>query len=523
MLVALWLGLTTNIASAETLAAPLPSIYAPSDTYALTINGTRVPVVRFSDDYDYAVASVPAGPSTYDVARVDGKPIDGVSVSPLKLEIATRTAGPRASFIVDGPRYLIINAAGLRRLVIATDPIDSERPARRGPGKHDVSAAPYAADPTGKTFSTRAIQSAIDAAGAEKGLVYVPAGVYRVSQLRLVSDVSIYLEAGAVLRCDGDADDFDVRFKKKSTGHDGFWFIAATGVQNVRLYGRGTIDGNGKALVKRVKLLNHLLTIVDCTNVRIDGLVLRDSGLWGTVIGNSTGVALANTKHFNFLDIGEDDCVDVCNSRDVMVARSIAISLDDPYSVKTWEPTTDVASQWTGEFGESRNVRFNDCFAWTRCFAFKIGAGVLRTQSDIRVSDSVVYDGAHAIGISHSYGRADVRDVTFERIDVERISCDVLGRSWARIIIDNRKKDSTAGGIHGVTVRDLNVRDAGTTPVQVQGLNDSRQVSGVFFERIRMPSRAGFAATLEEIGISSTRFATDVTVVTSPSTRPAPR
>lgn len=54
-------------------------------------------------------------------------------------------------------------------------------PRRNGP-QIDVTAAPYHADATGKTDSTAAIQRALDdAAKAGGGIVYLPAGMYRVT------------------------------------------------------------------------------------------------------------------------------------------------------------------------------------------------------------------------------------------------------------------------------------------------------------------------------------------------------
>lgn len=508
-------ALALAICQSPTLAdvAPGPSNDAASEAYRLRVNGEPVFVVRFSNDYDYALASGRAGRNTIDIDRVDQKPIGQASVSPKKLGIAVTKAGSRLTFLVDGMHYLIVEVEGLRRLVIAIDPPDASRPDPDAPGVQHVTRPPFNADPTGQTFSTAAIQSAIDQAAADpsgKGLVYVPAGIFRLTQLRLASNVSLYLEKGAILRCDGRAEEFDRTFRKKSTGHDGFWFITASGVQNVRVFGRGTIDGRGKAMVKQTKLVNHLLTVVNCRNVTIEGITLRDSGLWGTVIGNSENVSLSNTKHLNFLDIGEDDCVDICNSRNVTVEHAIGISLDDPFSVKTWEPTTDVASNWPGEFGESSHVTFSNCFAWTRCFGFKIGAGVLRPQRDIRVTDSVVYDAAHAIGISHSYGSADVTDVMFERIDVERITCECLGRSWLRIAIDNRRKASTAGSVRRVTVQDILVRDPGTKPSPVEGLNADRRVAEVFFSRIAMPGES--ANELADLGLRLNAYSETVTL-----------
>src|SRR5437660_6816424 len=127
--------------------------------------------------------------------------------------------------------------------------------------------------------------------------------------------------------------------------------------------------------------------------------------------------------------------------------------------------------QWPGEAKPNRNVLIEDCLAWTRCFAFKIGAGVWQDQENITIRDCVAYDSAHAVGISHSYGSADVRNVTFDSIDVERNTMTNLGRSWARFVIDPRKPDGgQAGGVYDVRVRNINVRDAGTDPVAVSGL-----------------------------------------------------
>src|SRR5207237_4344895 len=139
--------------------------------------------------------------------------------------------------------------------------------------------------------------------------------------------------------------------------------------------------------------------------------------------------------------------------------------------------------------GPNRNIVFDDCVAWTRCFAFKIGAGVWQDQENIVVRNGVVYDSAHAIGISHSYGSGDVRNVVFDSIDVERNTMTNLGRSWARFVIDPRprKSDGGEGGsVFGVVVRNINVRDPGTDEVPITGLNDQKRIVGVPLEGIGM-------------------------------------
>jgi hypothetical protein len=500
---------------------PLPSVYDASATFTLTANGTSVPVVGFSKQYDYATFSLADGPCELEVARRDGKRVGHFGISPQKLELAGRTSGGKLSFTIDRPVYLIVAVDDLPKLVIAVDPPETDRPAPAGPGVYDVTADAYGADRTGRASSTIAVQRAADDAAkdaGQRGIVYVPAGVYALTELRLDSNVSLYLEPGAVLRCSGERGDFRVRYHKNSQNRDGTWFIhTADGAKNVRIFGRGTIDGDGKRLIARANLTNHLVVPMNCSGFTLDGPVLRDSGLWGVVVANSDRVTLRNTKHFNRLDLGEDDCVDVCNSTDVSVERSIAISLDDPYSTKTWDAHVDISGQWTGRSQANRNIVFDDCLAWTRCFAFKVGAGVWQDQENVTVRNSVVYDSAHAIGISHSYGSGDVRNVLFDSIDVERNTMENLGRSWARFVIDKRKADGGQGGsVYDVTVRNIRVRDAGTMPVPVEGLGEGKAIRGVTFQKIQMPGRTTAAATPAELGVAGTRFAQDITVKNDP-------
>jgi hypothetical protein len=498
--------------------APLPSIYTASKIYSLKANGMAVAVVGFSEAYEYATFSLGgAGDCKLEISRLDGKKIAQHSISPQKLNLAGAASGPTLPFAIDKPAYLIVAIDDLKKLVIAIDPPETNRPAARGQGIYNVADAPYRADATGEASATAAIQRAIDDAARDAGnagIVFVPNGVYSISELRLLSNVSLYLEAGAVLRLSGTRDELTKRFHKKSRNADGTWMIyTADGATNVRIFGRGTIDGDGKRIQDEQKLVSHLVVPRNCTGFTMDGPIVRDSGLWGVVVANSKDVTLRNTKHFNYLDMGEDDCVDICNSQDVTVTRSIGISLDDPYSTKTWGDQTDISKQWGGKLQPNRNIVFDDCVAWTRCFAFKIGAGVWQDQENITVRNSVVYDSAHAIGISHSYGSRDVRNVLFDSIDVERNTMTNLGRSWARFVIDPRRSDGGEGGsVFDVVVRNINVRDPGTDEVPITGLNDQKRIAGVKFEGIRMPGKQSSASTLGQVGVAETHFAEDVTI-----------
>ena len=68
----------------------------------------------------------------------------------------------------------------------------------------DVTEPPYSADPTGEENSTAAIQAAIDTAGARGGgVVYLPAGEYRIAPVRGRQEALRIENSGVVLRGDG--------------------------------------------------------------------------------------------------------------------------------------------------------------------------------------------------------------------------------------------------------------------------------------------------------------------------------
>jgi hypothetical protein len=512
--VALLIGGAT--AHGAVTAYPLPSIYHASETFALLADGQPVPVISFSKGYDYAAFECPESGCQLRVTDLNHLPITRYSITPEKLAIPATISGSDLLLAVRQPEYLIVSTGGSRKLVIAIDPPQPDVPPAHGPGIYNVTDDPYRADPTGQSTSTAAIRRAVTDAGADPdhyGIVYVPSGVYALSTLQLISNVSLYLAPGAVLRCDGSSGDFTPRYIKESRRQQGVWFIyTAQNSSNIKIFGRGTIDANGKDIIRRLNLIVDLVVPINCTNFTLDGPTLVDSSSWGTVIANCDHVVIRNTKHFNPLDVGEDDCVDICDSQNVRVERSIAISLDDPYSCKTWAADTDMAVQWGGHLRANENIRFENCIAWTRCFGFKVGAGAFQPQENLVFHNCVVHDAAHAIGISDSYGYADLRNILFDTLDVERTTCTNLGRSWARFAIDNRNPTTPGGGVYDVKVINVRVRDPGTMPIPIEGLSSGRMIHGVTFENILMPGEDFPATTLAQIGVRDTRFADGISV-----------
>lgn len=485
--------------SAATVASyPLPSCYSTSSQYTVKADSTNIPVIDTSAifiNYNYCNFSF-SGTTTITITA--SETINTYNISPLAFGVTATKSGNTLTFTLSQSRYLIVKINNLKDLVIAADALETNVPASSGTGIYNVKTQ-YGADSTGAYMATTAIQNAINAANtAGGGIVYVPAGVYICGSLVLKSNVSVYLAGGSVIRCSGNPNDYTPRFHKNSLGKNGTWFIyTQTNANNVKIYGRGTIDGNGHYMRNTNNYLNNILVPLQCSNFTVDGITIRDSGVWGTIVTRSNNVTIQNTKHFNNNDLDyENDAIDIQESQNVLVKHTIAVSEDDTYSFKTWDATTDISVNWPGSPESQSNVVVDDATAWSRAGAFKVGDGVKQPQNGIVIKNSYVYRCWRSLAVTYLHGGAAVaKNVIFDNIDVEHY--------WPRAGWTSRwtELNANAGPIQNVFYNNINIRYLGLASV-MKGTSAINTVTGVTFNNVRV---GGVAATsLAELRITNT-------------------
>lgn len=106
------------------------------------------------------------------------------------------------------------------------------------------------ARPDGKTLNTKLINATIDKLSAKGGgTLYFPSGVYLTGPVRLKSNITIDLEAGAVLRF---SDRFEHYLPFVEMRYEGVVMksfsplLYAADAENITITGRGTLDGQGQ-------------------------------------------------------------------------------------------------------------------------------------------------------------------------------------------------------------------------------------------------------------------------------------
>lgn len=370
---------------AANTAIPFTVPGSASGTFELSVNGVRVPVVAYKDVH-YAQFGI-VGASCVQVNLTGPAAIESATVQPSRHGIRPVTKGSRCEFEIAHPAHLVVQVNHLEKLFLFAEPMEQTNVPKPGAaGVVDITSSGLTGD--GITDATARIQEAIDSL-PRNGTLYFPAGHYRSGTLRLRSDMTLHLAAGALLQAVDDHPKITVMPGTSDT----IVFLYADHVQNVTVSGPGTIDANGyvvrrayeKAAAKR-KQAGRAVVIRNCQNVTLSGVTIRDSYSWNVHALLTESLRIQGVKVLSDVRLSNHDGLDIDRCRDVLVEDCFLFTEDDAISPKA-SNTYDVVENYT----------FRRCVIWThKANGIRIG-----TESKCRV----------------------MRNLTFEDIDI-LMACD---------------------------------------------------------------------------------------------------
>lgn len=272
----------------------------------------------------------------------------------------------------------------------------------------------YGAIPDGKTLNTQAIQRAIDDVfRAGGGLVYAPPGVFLTGGIVLRSRITLYVEAGCVLLGSTSNDDYAIHPGPPILGDAGArHLIFAQGAEDLTICGLGTIDGNGDAFWEpnhkhdivppeeawkdvasghvQAKYNNMrpspMVEIVQCTNVRISGVTLKNSAGWTLRPIASQGVVIDGIRIRNPYYGRNTDGMDITACTNVMVSNCDILGGDDGICLKS--------ENFYGDVLPTRNITITNCIVSSASNGFKMGTATHGAFENIVFSNSVIYSDA---------------------------------------------------------------------------------------------------------------------------------
>jgi len=356
---------------------------------------------------------------------------------------------------------------------------DQDRPSA---GHFDVRA--YGAVGDGKTLDTPAIQKAVDAAvEAGGGTVHLAGGTFLSGTVRLKSNVTLHVEAGAILRGSRDVGDYPdntpqivylyrPRFTKS--------LIYAEREKNIALTGRGTIDGQGEHFPAKPgddKGRPYIVRFSECKNVRVRDLTFRNSARWlshylaceNVVID---GITIRSRIRENRDGIGID------SSSGVRISNCHVFSGDDAIVLKA-----------TAE-RPCRRVTITNCVLSSMASALKLGTESNGGFEDITISNCTIYDtGYSGIGLMMVDG-GTLNRVTVSNITMTNVKVPIFVRlgNRARPIPD--AEPPGMGALRNVIIRNVQVTGADNTGSSITGI-PGFPVENVTLENIRVRYAGG--------------------------------
>ena len=439
--------------------APAPAGEALSEDYKLWVGGVEAPV------YACRVSAVPfnqvwpgyqrpldqtetAGFAYWDMREPVNieirckRAVGSALVRPQSLGIKPAAAGERVSFRLERPRPVVVEIDGPHNALHLFP----------SPPQQD---APKADAPNVRCFGP---------------------GVHRPGKIELQSNQTVYLAAGAVV----------------------YGCLSGKGVSNVRICGRGILDGSQFERGKG----GGAVKLQDCSDIVIDGIVMRDPDVWCCSLFGCRQAAISDLKLIGLWRYNSDG-IDICNSENVTVRDCFVRSYDDSLVVK--------GLKWKGNDSyherPARNIRFSGCVLWNDWGrAAEIGAETSAPEiSGIVFEDCDVIHNTHiALDIQHG-DRAAVRDVRFQDIRVEVDQNNPRPRMQGKagetyspgapnyypellvIVIQKNfySHDDQRGNVRNVLFKNISVTGPRMLDSWMRGLDAEHNVSGISIENLR--------------------------------------
>ncbi len=225
------------------------------------------------------------------------------------------------------------------------------------------------------------IQKAIDeAASLGGGRVVLANGDYVSGTLVLRSNVSLCVEAGSRILGSTDLSDYEEHVASRRTVMDTNMgmnqsLIFAEGCENISICGEGIIDGQGTMDNFRGEETVHgtpgrpfLMRIIDCKNVFLKGITLKDAACWMQNYLNCENVVL-DSIHVENQSNYNNDGIDIDGCKNVWIHDCEVKSGDDALCFKG-----------CAQVPCERVLVENNTFV-SSCNSFKIGTD---TQGDFR-------------------------------------------------------------------------------------------------------------------------------------------
>ncbi len=380
----------------------------------------------------------------------------------------------------------------------------------------DVTA--FGAKGDGRSSDYAAIQAAILSCPKD-GTVYFPEGVYYTTPVFLKSDMTLWLDEGAVILGDTDRNNYPMlpgmtrTTDEKDEYNLSSWegnpltsyasLITAIDADNIDIIGPGTLDGNANnsdwwvnAKVKRGAWRPNALYLCRCNNVRVQNVTIQNSPCWAVHPYYSENLSFLNLYIHNPSDSPNTDGLDPESCKDVLVLGTTISVGDDCMAIKSGKYYMSL-----NHYKPTENVVIRNCKFERGHGSVTVGSEVSGGVTNVRVSQCIFEGTDRGLRIKTRRGRGQrsvLDDILFENIDMNGVQmpftvnmfyfCDPDGHSD---FVQNQNPapvDEMTPYIGSITGKNINCQGASACIVCAYGLPES-PIGKLCFENIKAKFR----------------------------------
>jgi hypothetical protein len=337
----------------------------------------------------------------------------------------------------------------------------------------------------GASLDTAAIQAAVDAChGAGGGTVWTPPGRYLTGTIRLLDNVTLHLEPGAVLLGSTNLDDYPPipgEYRSYTDNYTDKSLIRADGAQNIAITGKGIIDGQGAAFTGEYKVRPYMIRFVECRDITMRDVTLQHGAMWtvhflACEAVNVDAVTIRSRCNKN------NDGLDIDSCRNVRVSNCDISSGDDAIVLKS----TSARS--------CELVTINNCVLSTAGNALKMGTESNGGFQHVAISNCVIYD-TNIAGIALEIVDGGVMDgVVISNIAMKNVNGPIFIRLGNRARPYQEGMDKPGiGALRNVTISNIEAVGANNVGCSITGL-PGHPVENVTLDNIRISFEGGGTA-----------------------------
>ena len=404
----------------------LPDEISESSLYSLRVNGIKVPIevlkpnmdmekqpewfrsAPYVHDQEIHIADFSAEGELSMELKIS-ESFSEVNISPKSRQISPVIKEDRISFQLKGPDKLYIRIDSLPEFCLFVNPIED------------------------KTTDTLLSNTR-----------YFGPGIHRTGYLELKSNEDIYLAAGAYV----------------------LGGVRGNGVKDVRIYGRGVIEGEFKH--------RRMVLIENSSNITIEGISIRNGRGWTNTLTNCDDVKFDGVKVIGFGP--SSDGINPLGSRNFEIKNSFFRCTDDCIAIKSPDSTL-----LTENITVTKNTMIGYAFSDGITIGFETNGPEIR---NVQVKDCDILiarggsrvDGHSAFSIICD-GPAWIHDIVYENIRVEEP---------VRKLFELHVTDGTDYGINPPgRISDVYLKDVqwnSKRPIILSGYNSSHDIDNVTFE-----------------------------------------